>query len=69
VDMKTEAVIMDAIERLMEGRTSLMVAHRLSTLEICPARIEIEDGRLVSGDGATLTVPERGRRERLEALA
>jgi ATP-binding cassette, subfamily B, bacterial len=51
VDLKTEAVIMDAIERLMQGRTSLMVAHRLSTLDICDARIEIEHGRLVAASG------------------
>src|SRR5919204_5790447 len=40
VDTQTEAVIMDAIERLMERRTSLMIAHRLSSLRICDARLE-----------------------------
>src|SRR5439155_10843867 len=47
VDTQTEETIMEAIERLMEGRTSLMIAHRPSTLEICDARVEIESGRLV----------------------
>ena len=32
VDSKTEAVILDALDRLMVGRTTFMIAHRLSTL-------------------------------------
>ena len=31
IDSRTEAVILDALERLMEGRTTFIVAHRLST--------------------------------------
>jgi ATP-binding cassette subfamily B protein len=48
VDVKTEAAIMEAMERLMQGRTTVMIAHRLSTLAICDARLEIEHGRLVT---------------------
>lgn len=47
VDTKTETAIMEAMERLMHGRTTFMIAHRLSTLETCNMRLEIEDGRLV----------------------
>ncbi len=47
VDLKTEAVIMEAMERLMRGRTTFMIAHRLSTLANCDLRLEIEHGRLV----------------------
>ena len=32
IDSKTEAVILDALDRLMVGRTTFMVAHRLSTI-------------------------------------
>src|SRR5439155_8670929 len=32
IDSKTEAVILDALDRLMVGRTTLMIAHRLSTI-------------------------------------
>ncbi|HEU4480601.1 MAG TPA: ABC transporter ATP-binding protein, partial [Actinomycetota bacterium] len=35
VDVQTEAEIMEALHRLMEGRTTLMIAHRLKTLETC----------------------------------
>jgi ATP-binding cassette, subfamily B, bacterial len=48
VDLKTESTIMEAMERLMQGRTTFIVAHRLSTLEGCDLRMELQDGRLVS---------------------
>src|SRR5262249_24509568 len=45
VDMKTEAAIMEAMERLMKGRTTFIIAHRLSTLDNCDLRLELESGR------------------------
>jgi len=48
VDLKSEALIMEAIERLIRGRTTFIVAHRLSTLEHCDLRLELEGGRLVT---------------------
>ncbi len=47
VDIGTEGSILEAMERLMKGRTSFMIAHRLSTLSHCDIRLEIENGRLV----------------------
>lgn len=47
VDVQTEAAIMESMERLMAGRTTIMIAHRLSTLEHCDDVIRIEHGRLV----------------------
>jgi len=47
VDMQTEATIIDAMERLMRGRTTFIVAHRLSTLSNCEIRLEVQDGRVV----------------------
>ena len=46
VDVQTEAVIMEAMGRLMTGRTTFMIAHRLSTLDHCDARIALSDGRV-----------------------
>jgi ATP-binding cassette subfamily B protein len=46
VDLKTEAVIMEAMERLMRGRTTFIIAHRLSTVEKCNLRLHLEKGRL-----------------------
>ena len=51
IDVVTEALIMEAMQRVMAGRTTLMIAHRLSTLEVCDARIVIEHGHLVEATG------------------
>ncbi len=48
VDMRTETSILEAMDRLMGGRTTFVIAHRLSTLEVCDARIKIEQGRIVN---------------------
>ena len=48
VDVKTEAAIMEALGRLMRGRTTFMIAHRLSTLEHCDVVFELVDGQLTS---------------------
>ena len=39
------------MQHVMAGRTTLMIAHRLSTLDICDARIVIEHGHIVSAMG------------------
>ncbi len=48
VDLKTESAILEAMERLMRGRTTFIVAHRLSTLGNCDCRLELENGCLVN---------------------
>ena len=47
VDVGTEALIMEAMARLMAGRTTIMIAHRLSTLDDCHLRMQIERGEIV----------------------
>ncbi len=47
VDVKTEAAIVEAMSRLMRGRTTFMIAHRLSALKDCDLMLVIEQGRLV----------------------
>ena len=54
IDSKTEAVILDALDELMEGRTSFMIAHRLSTVRHADQILVMDDGRIV----------ERGTHER-----
>jgi len=55
VDMKTEAGIMEAMERLMRGRTTLLITHRLNTLENCDKLLVIEEGRLVNVESDVTT--------------
>ena len=47
VDVATEELIMEAMKRLMSGRTTIMIAHRLATLDGCHLRLQIERGRVV----------------------
>jgi ATP-binding cassette subfamily B protein len=47
LDPGTELLVERALERLMEGRTSLVIAHRLSTAERCDRVAVVNDGRLV----------------------
>jgi len=44
VDIRTEAAIIDALKKLMHGRTAFMIAHRLSTLDDCDQIIVLKDG-------------------------
>ena len=46
IDTETEALIQDAVERLQRGRTSLVVAHRLSTIERADRILVLHHGRL-----------------------
>lgn len=46
VDAKTEAAIMNVMERLMTGRTTFMVTHRLTTVEQMDLLLEVSDGRV-----------------------
>jgi ATP-binding cassette subfamily B protein len=47
VDVHTEAAIMEATERLISGRTTFMIAHRLSTLKTCDLILVLDQGRLL----------------------
>ena len=58
VDVKTEAVILEAMDRLMQGRTAFLITHRLSALATCDARLQLEQGRLVE-TAATLACQVR----------
>ena len=52
VDLKTESAIIEALERLIQGRTTFVVAHRASTLIRCKSFLYIDDGTLVDASPA-----------------
>jgi ATP-binding cassette, subfamily B, multidrug efflux pump len=55
VDTETEKSIQMALHRLMEGRTTFVIAHRLSTLHRADLILVMEDGRIAArGDHSTL---------------
>ena len=47
LDNRSEALIQEAVEKLMEGRTTFIVAHRLSTIHKADQIIVLEKGRVV----------------------
>ena len=46
IDTETEQWIQEAVKHLMEGRTSIMVAHRLSTIQHCDRIIVMHHGKI-----------------------
>ena len=55
LDSRSEALVQDALERLSEGRTTLVIAHRLSTVQKADQIIVMDRGRVVEqGDHASL---------------
>ena len=46
VEPESEALIQGALERLMEGRTTIIVSHRISMVRDCDAILVLEDGRI-----------------------
>lgn len=47
IDSKTEAVVLDSLDELMEGRTSFIIAHRLSTVRHADQILVMSNGRIV----------------------
>lgn len=55
VDVKTEKVILENLRRERAGKTTILIAHRISTVEAMDKIVYIDDGRVVAvGDHKTL---------------
>jgi len=59
LDLPSEALVQQGLERLLGNRTALIIAHRLSTVAIADRVLVIEDGRVVE-DGAPADLAEAG---------
>nr|XP_043634304.1 ABC transporter B family member 15-like [Erigeron canadensis] len=55
LDSQSENIVQEALERMMVGRTSVVVAHRLSTIQSCDTIAVLEKGKVVEkGNHRTL---------------
>ncbi|MGE5408407.1 MAG: ABC transporter ATP-binding protein [Syntrophothermus sp.] len=60
IDSKTEAVVLDALDELMEGRTSFMIAHRLSTVRHADQILVMSTGRIIERGSHEVLVSRQG---------
>lgn len=68
IDTETEQLIQQAVERVMTGRTSLVVAHRLSTIQKCDRILVLHHGELRESGTHNELLLERGLYWRLYQL-
>ena len=59
IDTETEILIQEALEKLMDGRTTIMVAHRLSTVASLDRIVVLDGGKIVE-DGPHDELVSRG---------
>jgi len=68
VDTETEGLIQDALGRMMEGRTSIVIAHRLSTVQHVDRILVLHKGRLIEQGTHNELLARRGAYHRLYEL-
>ncbi|MFW9261748.1 ABC transporter [Nostoc sp. KVJ20] len=68
IDTRTEALVQSAIARLLQGRTSFVIAHRLSTVTQADQVLVIQQGQIVEQGTHTELVNQQGVYANLYAL-
>ena len=69
LDSESESLVQEALEKLMKGRTSLVIAHRLATVRNSDKIFVLEKGQIVeSGNHDELSTLENGTYKKLSAL-
>jgi ATP-binding cassette subfamily B protein len=68
LDAESERAVQNAVERLAEGRTTLIIAHRLATVKRADRIVVFQDGRIVAEGSHGALVAEDGLYARLARL-
>lgn len=60
IDTITEKLVQDAVEKLMEGRTSFIIAHRLSTVKNADVILVVDGGKIIERGTHSELISARG---------
>ena len=61
IDTRTERIVQDGMDKLMHGRTTFVIAHRLSTVRNSDCIIVLEQGRIIERGTHDELIEEKGR--------
>ncbi|WP_460986804.1 ABC transporter transmembrane domain-containing protein [Sphingobium sp. TomTYG75] len=68
LDAESERLVQDALARLMQGRTTIVIAHRLATVRAADRIIVLDNGRVVEQGNHAALMTEKGLYARLANL-
>ena len=61
IDTRTEKIVQDGMDKLMEGRTVLVIAHRLSTVQNAKAIMVMDHGRIIERGDHDELIAQKGQ--------
>ena len=61
IDTRTERIVQDGMDKLMAGRTTFVIAHRLSTVRNSDCIIVLEQGRVIERGNHDQLIAEKGK--------